>query len=92
MFFFDISSVRLLNLRESAISLGAATGSICGIPIASIGIFVIPMVPFLQTLHFKKEEMIQALGISFTLSAISLALRLALHGQYSFGFLGCPSV
>jgi hypothetical protein len=49
---------------------GAATGAV----------FVIPLVPWLQCLRLGKEEMVQALGLSFTVATLALAVRLGASG------------
>jgi uncharacterized protein len=53
--------------------IGLATGIITG----GTGVFVIPAVPYLQALGLGREELIQALGLSFTVSTIALAIGLA---------------
>ena len=55
--------------------VGAATGLVT----AATGVFVIPAVPYLQALGLEKEELVQALGISFLVSTVALALSLG-HG------------
>jgi uncharacterized protein len=54
-------------------------GVITGLVTGATGVFVIPAVPYLQALMLEKEELIQALGLSFTVSTVALALGLALH-------------
>ncbi|WP_454917700.1 sulfite exporter TauE/SafE family protein [Xanthobacter sediminis] len=56
--------------------IGAATGAVTGVT----GVFVIPAVPYLQALGLEKDELVQALGLSFTLSTFALAVGLAGHG------------
>ncbi|MNE42523.1 Sulfite exporter TauE/SafE [compost metagenome] len=51
-----------------------------------------PAVPFLQSLRFSKDELVQALGLSFTVSTVALAVGLYLHDafrveQFSLSFL-----
>ena len=58
--------------------IGLTTGLIAG----ATGIFVIPMVPYLSSLGLAKDDLIQALGLSFTASTIALAAALAFKGQY----------
>lgn len=58
--------------------VGLATGLITG----GTGVFVIPAVPYLQALGLEKDDLVQALGLSFTVSTIALALGLALRGAY----------
>lgn len=52
--------------------IGVATGLIT----AGTGVFVIPAVPYLQALGLEKDELVQALGISFTVSTLALAVNL----------------
>lgn len=44
---------------------------------------MIPAVPYLQSLGLSREQMIQALGLSFTVSTLALAVGLA--GQDALG-------
>ena len=39
-----------------------------------------PAVPYLQAIGFEKEELVQALGLSFTVSTLALAVNVALEG------------
>lgn len=63
---------------------GALTGGITGVT----GVFVIPAVPFLQSLNLQKDELVQALGLSFTVSTLAMALGLWSHGALRVGQLG----
>ncbi len=56
--------------------IGAATGLVTG----ATGVFVIPAVPYLQALGLDKDELVQALGLSFTVSTVALAGALARGG------------
>lgn len=56
----------------TAPAVGAATGLVTG----ATGVFVIPAVPYLQAIGLERDELIQALGLSFTVSTIALALGL----------------
>jgi len=56
--------------------IGAATGLMT----AATGIFVLPAVPYLGALGFAKEELVQALGLSFTVSTLALAASLHAAG------------
>ena len=40
---------------------------------------MLPAVPYLQTLSLSKDELIQALGLSFTVSTLALAAQLLWH-------------
>lgn len=60
-------------------AVGAATGLVTG----ATGVFVIPAVPYLQALGLSKDDLVQALGLSFTVSTLALATGLLLRGAYS---------
>lgn len=55
-------------------------GLVTGLVTGATGVFVIPAVPYLQALDLEKDELVQALGLSFTVSTIALAFALGLHG------------
>src|SRR3990167_532945 len=57
--------------------LSALVGTLTGLLTAATGVFVLPAVPWLQALGLKKDEMAQALGLSFTVSTLALAVTLA---------------
>lgn len=65
--------------------LGIATGAVTGVITAATGVFVIPAVPYLQALNLDKNALIQAMGISFTVSTVALAAGLWLNGGYTAG-------
>jgi hypothetical protein len=44
------------------------------------GVFVIPAVPYLGSLGLERDDLVQALGLSFTISTIALAAGLLWHG------------
>jgi hypothetical protein len=52
---------------------------------AATGVFVIPAVPYLQALGFDREELMKALGLSFTVSTVALAWSLAGSGTLDLG-------
>jgi uncharacterized membrane protein YfcA len=57
--------------------LGPLAGAATGLVTAATGVFVIPAVPYLQALGLEKEDLVQALGLSFTVSTLALAGSLA---------------
>ncbi len=63
--------------------LGPLCGLVTGVVTAATGVFVMPAVPYLQSLGLSRDELIQALGLSFTVSTLALALGLA--GQDALG-------
>lgn len=54
-------------------AVGLATGLLTG----GTGIFVVPAVPYIQSLGFSRDDLVQALGLSFTVSTVALAAGLA---------------
>lgn len=56
-------------------------GALTGVITALTGVFVLPAVPYLQSLQLDRHELTQALGLSFTTSTIALAVLLAARGQ-----------
>lgn len=64
--------------------MGLLTGLITG----ATGVFVMPVIPYLNGLGLDKDELIQALGLAFTVSTIGLAAGLATAGRFQFGTAG----
>jgi len=71
--------------------LGPPVGAITGLVTAVTGVFVIPAVPYLQAIGLEKDELVQALGLSFTVSTLALAVNLALGGTLNLALAG-PSL
>jgi len=63
--------------------MGPLAGALTGLLTALTGVFVLPAVPYLQGLGLEKDELIQAMGISFTTSTLALALGLVLSNGYA---------
>jgi uncharacterized membrane protein YfcA len=63
--------------------LGPLCGLLTGVVTAATGVFVMPAVPYLQGLGLDRDQMVQALGLSFTVSTLALAVGLA--GQDALG-------
>lgn len=62
---------------------GVVAGSLTGLITALTSVFVMPMVPYLQALRLDKDALVQALGLSFTVATLALALRLQNGGGLS---------
>lgn len=63
--------------------LGSMAGLLTGLITASTAVFVLPMVPYLQALRLEKDEMVQALGLSFGVATLALTARLGWDGGVS---------
>ncbi len=57
-------------------AIGVATGVVT----AATGVLTIPAVPYLQALGLGRDDLVQALGLSFTVSTVALAGDLASAG------------
>ena len=68
--------------------VGPLVGAATGIVTALTGVFVLPAVPYLQALRLDPEDLVQALGLSFTVSTLALAVALAADGQFQAPHLG----
>ncbi|HXU42183.1 MAG TPA: sulfite exporter TauE/SafE family protein [Burkholderiales bacterium] len=61
--------------------VGLVNGAISG----ASGVFVIPSVPYLNSLRLGKEELIQAIGIHAFVCPLALGCALALRGRFEAG-------
>lgn len=61
--------------------LGPLCGVITGVITSATGVFVIPVVPYMQALGLSRDELVQALGLSFTVSTLALAGGLLWRGS-----------
>lgn len=67
--------------------LSPLVGAITGAATGCTGVFVIPAVPYLQALGLEKDALVQALGLSFTVSTVALAIGLAMHHAFQIGHI-----
>ena len=68
--------------------VGLSTGVVTG----ATGVLVMPAVPYLQALRIGRDELVQALGLSFTVSTLSLAIGLMLHDAFRIDQLGLSAL
>ncbi len=72
--------------------IGPVVGGATGLVTGCTGVFVIPAGPYLQALGLDKDDLVQALGLSFTVSTIALATGLASHGAWRLDNLALSSL
>lgn len=60
--------------------IGGVIGLITGVISAATGVQVVPSMPYLQALGMKKDELIQALGVFFTVATLVQAFNLTAAG------------
>lgn len=75
-------SARFTVSPRSERRLSPIIGLITGVLTGATGVFVIPAVPYFSSLGLEKEELIQTLGLSFTVSTLALAFGLMASGQF----------
>ena len=56
--------------------IGGIVGVITGVVSAATGVQVIPSMPFMQAIGMEKDELVQALGVFFTVATVALAFNL----------------
>jgi hypothetical protein len=72
-----------LRLRPRALlPIALIVGYVTGALTAATGVFIVPMVMFLQMLGLEKESMVQALGLSFTLCTVALGASLGWNASW----------
>ena len=62
--------------------LSPVVGLVTGVLTGATGVSVIPAAPYIQALGLERDDLVQALGLSFTVSTLALAAGLALRGAY----------
>jgi uncharacterized membrane protein YfcA len=80
---YAVIGLRKANLhiaRHNEKWVGAIVGLITGVISAATGVQVIPSMPFLQAIGMERDELVQALGVFFTLATVALAFNLSSAG------------
>jgi uncharacterized protein len=83
-----IAKVRMSVAKRLEIWLSPMTGLFTGVVTGATGVLTIPAVPYLQALELEKEDLVQALGLSFTMSTVALAAGLASRGAFHIAAAG----
>jgi uncharacterized protein len=63
--------------------IGGIVGVVTGMVSAVTGVQVIPSMPFMQAIGMEKDELVQALGVFFTVATLALAINLTSAGLLS---------
>jgi len=72
--------------------LSPLVGALSGVVTGATGVFVMPAVPYLQSLGLDRDELVQALGLAFTVSTVSLTTGLLVHGAFGVEQLGLSAL
>jgi uncharacterized membrane protein YfcA len=87
LIFYALTGLTSRKLTVSPASewlLAPVVGALTGFITAATGVFVLPAVPYLQAIGMDKDELVQALGLSFTVSTAALSLNVVLEGGLTF--------
>lgn len=82
-----LSTARLEVPRRIEAVVSPVMGLLTGVLTGSTGVFVVPAVPYLSALGMGKDELVQGLGLSFTVSTVALAVGLGASGNFSRSLL-----
>jgi uncharacterized protein len=83
--------VNLTVPSRAETGIGLLAGIMTGIITVATGVFVLPAVPYINALHIERDRLVQALGLSFTASTITLAFALSHAGEIGTSVIG-PSL
>jgi uncharacterized membrane protein YfcA len=80
---YAISKFAFKVARGNEKWIGAIVGLITGVISAATGVQVIPSMPFMQAIGMEKDELVQALGVFFTVATLALSVNLTAAGLLS---------
>ena len=78
-----LSQVAFKVARRNEKWVGGVVGVTTGLISAATGVQVIPSMPFLQAIGMEKDELVQALGVFFTVATLALSVNLTSSGLLS---------
>lgn len=76
---YGLMGRKIANLSAYERYLSPIVGYLGGALTVATGVVVIPVVPYLQSLQLKRDELVQSLGLAFTVSTCCLAVFLYQH-------------
>jgi uncharacterized membrane protein YfcA len=80
-----VSRIRLNVPRRAECWLGPAMGAANGAVSTATGVFMLPVIPYIQSLGLERDELVQAQGISFMVSTFALTLVVLGNGTLNAG-------
>lgn len=75
-----LSKLNFTVARRDEKWIGGIAGVLTGLVSAATGVQVIPSMPFMQAIGMEKEELVQALGVFFTVATLALGFNLTASG------------
>jgi uncharacterized membrane protein YfcA len=79
---YGLSAAKLHVAATNEWWMSPFMGVLTGILMGATGISALPVAPYFTALNLKKDDLIQALGLSFTVSSFALAVGLYVTGQF----------
>ena len=79
----SLAGLKLVLAPRQEVFVGPCTGLVNGLLTGMTGSFVVPGVIYLNALGLSRDQLIQAMGMLFTLSTLALALALGNYGLVS---------
>jgi uncharacterized protein len=76
----SLTQFRLRVERRNEKWVGGIVGLATGVISASTGVQVIPSMPFIQAIGMEKDELVQALGVFFTVATLALSVNVSASG------------
>jgi uncharacterized membrane protein YfcA len=83
-----LTAVRFVVPARQEPWLSPAIGVLTGLVTAATGVYMIPSAPYLQAIGLEKDDLVLAMGISFTVSTLALAAVLVADGALPSGVAG----
>jgi uncharacterized protein len=71
-----VSRIQLLVPPRTELWLGPTMGAANGAVSTATGVFMFPVIPYIQSLGLERDDLVQAQGISFTVSTLALTIVL----------------
>jgi uncharacterized membrane protein YfcA len=87
-----LGSVRFKTPPHAEKWLAPLVGVATGLVTAGTGVFAIPAVPYLQAIGLPRDQLVQALGLSFTVSTLALAAILVRGGAFPLTTVGVSAL
>lgn len=78
---FGLSRIRFSVPERAEVWGGLVAGFLTGLITIATAVFVIPGTPYMQALKFERDKLVQAMGLSFTVSTVTLAAALGQAGE-----------
>jgi len=79
---YGLSAARIEIAAQTEWWLSPVIGFVTGIVMGATGISALPVAPYFTALGLKRDDLIQALGLSFTVSSLALAIGLLITGEF----------